>query len=865
MRSRALAAACACVALGGVALAAPRPGGAPAIRWVEDYPKAEELARKLGRPILMFWHDESCSLLPSTRAELLASPEVRARATLFVSVEVDFEKDASVVEKFEIVKNIHGDLHVETPVKQGFIFAEAGGRIHGRLPGKPRFGALPRMMDGVVKAFGPIATNAQLRSLERGLESAKKLKKSGPSDRAVRALQKMVETGFRCEPVLEARALLGRMGAAGRKALAAAEEVAKAARRKETARPVRRAQARRQTGASSQYPPHTQTWRECDKCKEALEKAMAFVKEKTGQIQWYDGWLGTFFCGFAFMMDGRSEKELDWCITNTRRYMMEVSACEGMRGYRNWFVSMSMLVVAEYSLRYGLTPENKAALEWAHQYAIENVDDTGGWFHHPRHGGKNYAADISMIGCMYYSAFLEMEALGLGAEPGLTLASAYVRSISDGRTIGYGTPWKNGGGGSGGKDGLVLMGFYASGNEDDPFAQSLGEWLTEHPESPPRGHASNFHHFFGQAVGLHRMGPEHYAKFAGHWLHRLIDCQKPDGSIGRLPHDCPPEKLEEALKELGASDKHDWITAGILAGLIMMTEPGTFAGLPAKKPGSMSNRKAFDTATAAMAEGDYAKAYRHFAEVLPPGDSGELIPKARIKLREIESLARERLDALAKKEDEVTQRHAGNEYTLETVRAYDGMIAAYEGYAKSFAGMALVKAAAARREALKRKVFGLRLRVVSGAGSGRRSAGGRPGKAGGPDEPATPAKLKDPGAVEVWTRRLKARVEAVVKSGRRLSCTIRAFGGRVTVVAVDSEGLKARLPSGAQLGMKWARLQRRDLRDLAVRLAATQATPADHALAAFFLLCDGETDEADAHLREAKEKGADVRAAFGLD
>ncbi len=179
MRSYLPLVACACVVVSwsGRAHAAPRPGSAPPIQWVKDHAEAEKLARKLGRPVLIFWHDEKCPILKSTRDELLASLEVRARAVLFVCVEVDFEKDAAIVEKLDIVNNIHGDLHVETPVKQGFIFTGADGEIHGRIPGKPRFGALPRIMDGVVKAFGPVAGPAQLRSLEQKLASAKQLKK----------------------------------------------------------------------------------------------------------------------------------------------------------------------------------------------------------------------------------------------------------------------------------------------------------------------------------------------------------------------------------------------------------------------------------------------------------------------------------------------------------------------------------------------------------------------------------------------------------------------------------------------------------------------------------------------------------------
>jgi len=341
-----------------------------------------------------------------------------------------------------------------------------------------------------------------------------------------------------------------------------------------TYRPYRNPYGSHNRPKQHEYPPHTKTWRECPKCKRALVKAMTFLKKKVNAGA--SGWLGNFFAGFAFMMAGGCEKELHLCIAHARHHLQGKTG-----GYCNWQISKCMLLIAEYSLRHGLTRQNRKALERGHQYAVEQIDASGGWFHHPKHGGHNYAHDISMIGTLYFAAFLEMDALGLDVEPGLTLARGYVESISDGYSIGYGTPFKHGRWGSVGKNGLVLMGFHASGNQNDPFARTLGDFLIDNVDAPPKGHGTSWHHFFGAAAGAHRMGPRQYAKYAGYWLHPLIDCQKPDGSIAPLPHDnhaarsgAPPEKVLEGVKN---SDKHDYAATGVLACLIFMTEPGAFS------------------------------------------------------------------------------------------------------------------------------------------------------------------------------------------------------------------------------------------------------------------------------------------------
>ena len=333
-----------------------------------------------------------------------------------------------------------------------------------------------------------------------------------------------------------------------------------------------------------EFPPHTQTWHECPKCREALAKAMKFLKAKPNRDA-----LCNFFAGFAFMMADGCKKELAQSIDIARGDCKPVWG-----GYASWGISQSMLLLTEYSIKHGLTSENRAALITAQQYAAEQVDDGGGWFHHPKQGGVNYAWDISMIGVMYYSAFLEMQALGLDAEPSLTLARGYLDRLSDGWSIGYGTPFKSGRWGSVGKNGLALMGFHAAGKQDDPFARMLGDFLMDNPDAPPKGHGTSWHHFFGAGMGDHLLGPAPYAKYAGYWLHPLIDCQKSDGSIAPLPHDntearggLPPDKV---LEPVMSSNDHNYAATAILACLILMTEPGAYSKAAAT-PGSATAAK----------------------------------------------------------------------------------------------------------------------------------------------------------------------------------------------------------------------------------------------------------------------------------
>ena len=597
---------------------------------------------------------------------------------------------------------------------------------------------------------------------------------------------------------------------------------------------------------------------------------MLFLKEKKITVHWYDQWLGTFFCGFTYMMEGNSEAELKWLVDQTRIYMLRTSACDGMVGYRNWFVSMSALLISEYSLRNGLTKENKAALEWAHQYAVEEIDNTGGWFHHAKHGYNNYASDISMIGCMFYSTFLEMKALGINVEPGLTLAEGYVRHMSDSRrSIGYASNNRGDGAGNGGKNGLVLMGMYATGNEGDPMARSLGQFLSENPQGPLSGHASSFHHFFGTAVGLHRMGPEHYRNFAGMWLHRMIECQNVDGGIARFPHDIGGDKTVSALAELKNNKKSDWVCTGILAGMILMTEPGVFPGMARKKRGAPSNKKAYELADKAFKSGSYGKAYEYFGQVLPPGKDIDLITDARKKKVEIKLLSSRKLAELMAKETALQNRKEAKEDSYELVDEWKNLMTAYKQYAKDYEGMPTAKQAVSRANSLGKALFGLRARASrSGKRPPARTVTKTPGSntgssAGSAARGGIPAGMPGAAVQSAWEKKLRDRVAVRLRAGTPVHFDLTSLRVLVTITKVNEKEITIRMTSGGQFDMNWGQFKAADKLSIAAGLTETRPTSEDQALAAFFYLLGGKKDKGAQHLSRAGKRAGEVRSAFG--
>jgi hypothetical protein len=572
-----------------------------------------------------------------------------------------------------------------------------------------------------------------------------------------------------------------------------------------------------------------------------------------------------FFAGFAYMMADGCEENLERCMEKARH-----AARPHWGGYSNWEISGSMLLITEYSLRYGLTPENREVLIKAHQYASENVENGGGWFHHAKHGGANYAWDISMIGTIYFAAFLEMDALGLEAQPALSLGRGYLERLSigsGGYAFGYGTPFRGGGAGSVGKNGFVIMGFHGGGQPDDPHCKLLGDFLNDHPEGPPGGHATSWHHFFGAGVGAHRRGPESYAKYAGYWLHAIIDCQKEDGSIAPFPHDnganVPPEEILAGVKRGG-----NVAATAILASLILMTEPGTFSGLARKKPGSPPNKRAFELASKALKEGSYGKAYKYFGEVLPPGKDLELVPIARKKKAEIKQISLTKLAGLTDKEAALRKRVEDEGSSVDIVIAWQKLIKEYEQYAKDFEGLLPVRDALKRRSEMRKRSLGLRLRA-NARGRRRNSASSRQGStsSGGKSSGSAPgpaaAGMPDAAVQATWEKKLQDRAGARFKSGARIRFEVKRLRARVTISKITDEGFTVRMTNGGQIDMKWAQFNAADKRSLAAGLAATEPASEDHALAAFYYLLDGNRDKARDHLARAGKHGADVRAAFG--
>src|SRR4030095_8136427 len=161
------------------------------------------------------------------------------------------------------------------------------------------------------------------------------------------------------------------------------------------------------TEVEQDKPPavHTPDFRKCKRCAPALAKAMAYLKAnfenpKTKRVI---GSMtpGYMMSGFAFMMDGEgSMKELEKCV----KHCCEAITNTGFN--RNWYLGMSFFFLAEYSMKYGLTPQVEKALKDGLKMAEEQQEKTGGWCHHLRmwaednYNKKGGGQDLGMINTM---------------------------------------------------------------------------------------------------------------------------------------------------------------------------------------------------------------------------------------------------------------------------------------------------------------------------------------------------------------------------------------------------------------------------------------------------------------------------------
>jgi hypothetical protein len=408
--------------------------------------------------------------------------------------------------------------------------------------------------------------------------------------------------------------------------------------------------------------------------------------------------------------------------------------------------------------------------------------------------------------------------------------------------------------GGGGADGFITLGLLGSGNADDKWGAGLANWMKQNYMDAGHGHANGELHYFGMGAALHRLGPEHYARFATCHIHRLIEIQREDGSVPAMSHDDPNEVEYYQKQKTESTAPGGFTSTAVLACLILMERPGAFSPLPSKPAGSISNKDAFKAGTDALAKNEYGKALKNFALVLPRGDAGELVPQAREQIQKIEAIAREELQKLKAREAQLAASTPEKADSKEALVAYAGMIQAYEKFQKDYETSAAAQEARKLCEPLQQTLSSKRLRMAY-------SSGGPP--AGSSAAAGASAKLKSPDTAKEWDGKLQERVAAVLAAGKKVRFDFKALGTRITIQSLTGNGsFKAAMENGGQMDLSWPQLQTADFRSLALDLAAAQDTPADHALAAFYLLCDKDTAKAEEHLTKAGKESAAVHAAF---
>jgi hypothetical protein len=116
-------------------------------------------------------------------------------------------------------------------------------------------------------------------------------------------------------------------------------------------------------------------------------------------------------------------------------------------------------------------------------------------------------------------------------------------------------------------------------------------------------------------------------------------------------------------------------------------------------------------------------------------------------------------------------------------------------------------------------------------------------------------------SLKIWDDKLRARLREAVASGQRERYFMAAMRQKFTVVKIDDKGDMEVLGNGATFHMKWKKLPPADKRSLALA-ALREGEPADHCLAAFFLMTTGMTQDAHDHLAKGGKGAAEVKAAF---
>ena len=332
------------------------------------------------------------------------------------------------------------------------------------------------------------------------------------------------------------------------------------------------------SGVGAQNAPapvaaHNPELRKCKPCLAALGKSMAYLKAnyKNPQTKRVIGSMlgGYVYAGFAFLMAGEGyEKELEDCVRWCQQAVKDT-------GYnRNWYLGSCLYFLAEYSSKYGLTPQTQKAVFDAYKLAAEQQEESGGWCHHKEmwregdYNKKGGGRDLGMINVQMYAALLEFKALGIDAPPGmLDRLRKNLESISDGPQGGicYGTDNRVGDPAFA-RAAYVTLGLQSTGAVNDPFFARFAKGLEKNFKRIKEGeHGFSPYHYFGVPAALHRMGPDAYRLFCDHWLDPLIATQRPDGVV-----------------PLHGDD--DVAATGVFACILCMQKDGAFKVPPRRKP-----------------------------------------------------------------------------------------------------------------------------------------------------------------------------------------------------------------------------------------------------------------------------------------
>lgn len=127
--------------------------------------------------------------------------------------------------------------------------------------------------------------------------------------------------------------------------------------------------------------------------------------------------------------------------------------------------------------------------------------------------------------------------------------------------------------------------------------------------------------------------------------------------------------------------------------------------------------------------------------------------------------------------------------------------------------------------------------------------------------PATAKKGPSAAALAAWDAKLLARVKEELAAGRKPKFFMAALNEKAEIRSLDDKNMLKLASASLDMPMDWARVTLVDRKSLALSLLRKDE-PADHALAAFYLLAEHDDDRAAEHLQAAGAAASDVRAAF---